>query len=187
MGDREPVRADRTPGEEPVEARGADPSGATELPPLKALAARVAQPGRVVWIGVRTTRRGEVRSLEAAEVALTGLVGDRRTRPGKRAVTLLQAEHLPVIASLAASGGALDPALLRRNLVISGLNLLALRKRPFRLGTALLLGTGPCAPCSRMEEALGPGGYTAMRGHGGITAEVLEPGQVALGDLLVPA
>lgn len=137
--------------------------------------------GRIEWIGVRPARRAQVQPLPEAEITENGIAGDHRARPGKRAVTLIQAEHLPVIAALAGRDAA-DPALLRRNIVVSGINLLALRHRRFRVGTALLEGTAPCAPCSRMEEALGPGGYNAMRGHGGICAMVIEPGLVALGD-----
>jgi MOSC domain-containing protein YiiM len=81
--------------------------------------------------------------------------------------------------------GPLEPELTRRNVMVAGINLLALRRSKFRLGTALLQGTGSCAPCSRMEEHFGAGGYNAMRGHGGITARVLEPGVVRLGDTVV--
>ena len=140
--------------------------------------------GEVRWIGVRPDRHVPVQSLERAEIGETGLVGDRRATPGKRAVTLIQWEHLPVIAALAGLD-ALDPAHLRRNIAVSGINLLALRKQSFRIGATILRGTGPCAPCSRMEQALGPGGFNAMRGHGGITAEVIAPGTVAIGDAVV--
>ena len=68
--------------------------------------------------------------------------------------------------------------------VVRGLNLIALKGVRFHLGSALLEGTGACHPCSRMEQTLGPGGYNAMRGHGGITAVVLEDGDVTLGDTL---
>ena len=79
---------------------------------------------------------------------------------------------------------AVAPEELRRNLVIAGVNLLALKGRRFRLGAALLEYSGECHPCSRMEEVLGPGGYNAVRGHGGITARVVEGGVIRLGDSL---
>lgn len=133
---------------------------------------------------MRPERNAPLLRPERAEVKLTGLVGDRYTgRSGKRAVTLVQAEHLPVIASLCGLD-LLDPAVLRRNIVVSEINLLALRGVRFRLGTALLEGTGPCAPCSKMERALGAGAYNALRGHGGLTARVLDIGYVGVGDLV---
>ena len=140
-------------------------------------------PGRVEWIGLRAERRGDMRAASRVRVEADGLGGDHG-RPGKRAVTLIQAEHLPVISALAAREAR--PELLRRNIVVSRLNLLALRKSEIRIGTALLRIEGPCAPCSRMEEALGPGGFNAVRGHGGWCASVIEPGDIAVGDAVQP-
>lgn len=155
----------------------------TAKPSLKTLMERFPRPGRLAWIGLRPARRQAVEAVEEAFVSCpAGLEGDRYAgRNGKRAVTLIQAEHLPVIAALAGVE-ALDPVDLRRNLLVSGINLRALRERRFRVGEAVLEGTGTCDPCSRMEEVLGPGGYNAMRGHGGITARVVEGGTIRLGD-----
>lgn len=93
---------------------------------------------------------------------------------------------MPVIAALAGLE-ELAPATLRRNIVVSRLNLSALRRATLRIGAAEVRITGPCAPCSRMEAALGHGGFNAMRGHGGWTAEVTSPGRVVLGDEVWPA
>ena len=76
---------------------------------------------------------------------------------------------------------------LRRNIVVSGINLVALRHRKIRLGTAIVKGTELCPPCSRMEAALGEGGYNAMRGHGGICTAVIEVGKISVGDAVEPA
>jgi MOSC domain-containing protein YiiM len=123
---------------------------------------------------------------DALAVAGKGLVGDRYAGgSGKRGITLIQAEHLPVIAALAGQA-QVAPALLRRNLVVSGVPVIALKGRRFRIGEVLLEGIDSCDPCSRMEAALGAGGYNAMRGHGGLCARILEGGQLRLGDAVVP-
>jgi MOSC domain-containing protein YiiM len=105
------------------------------------------------------------------------------TGPGKRQVTLIQAEHLPVIAALAGVP-TVTPEEMRRNIVVSGISLLALKDARFQLGEVILEGTGECHPCSRMEEAFGAGGYNAVRGHGGITARVVRGGLIRVGDAL---
>jgi MOSC domain-containing protein YiiM len=91
-----------------------------------------------------------------------------------------------VIAALAGLD-AIDAAILRRNVVVSGIPLIALKGRRFHIGGALLEGTGPCDPCSKMEAALGEGAYNAMRGHGGLCARVIEDGLIRLGDAVVAA
>ncbi len=165
----------------------------TELRPL---VQAFVQPGRIEAIFLRPARRQAVlRAGTATAIAGRGLEGDRSsTRPaapgggGRRQVTLIQAEHLPAIAALAGLA-EVDAGTLRRNLVVSGLNLLAARSpfadTPLVLcvgGQVMLEVTGPCEPCSRMEELLGSGGYNAMRGHGGITARVLAGGVLQIGD-----
>lgn len=168
---------------------------------LRALTAQFPTAGRLDAIWVRSQRRGAMRSLPQAQAEVgRGLLGDHRAatlrlEPTRRArdISLIQAEHLPLIAQWMGLA-ALDAGLLRRNLVISGLNLLGLRspfadtRQVWQLGDEVLLQiTGPCDPCSRMEALLGPGGYNAMRGHGGLTAMLLRGGRLRVGDRLLPA
>ena len=142
------------------------------------------QHGRVCWLAVRPARREAVIVVDGVEARVgSGLVGDRYSgRSGKREVTLIQAEHVALLAGLLGRETAVDAALLRRNIVVAGINLLALQRRTFQIGTAVLECTGLAHPCSRMEEALGPGGWNAMRGHGGITARVVRDGVIRLQD-----
>ena len=144
--------------------------------------------GRVQWIGLRPARDVPMRQVDMVEAATGGgLAGDRYSGgSGKRGVTLLQAEHLPVIAALSGHAG-IAPATFRRNLLVSGIPLIALKGRRFRIGEVLLEGTDACDPCSRMEAALGPGGYNAMRGMGGLCARILEGGTIRVGDAVVAA
>jgi MOSC domain-containing protein YiiM len=155
--------------------------------PLQQLLAAVPQQGRVRWIGVRPVARGEMLELEAVEARRdAGLTGDH-SRPGPRnarQVTLIQWEHLPVIGALIGRTAKqpLRAQELRRNIAVSGINLFSLKGRRFRIGQAILETTGWCQPCAHLEERLGPGTFQAVRGHGGITARVLQGGIIRLND-----
>ncbi len=150
---------------------------------MKELYDSLPQTGKVEWIGIRPAKKADLMPVTSVEVNLeNGLTGDHyHGQSGKRQVTLIQAEHLAAVAGILGRE-SVDPALLRRNIVVSGINLLALKDRRFRIGEVVLEMTGYCHPCSRMEENLGPGGFNAMRGHGGITAQVVEAGTIRQGD-----
>lgn len=152
---------------------------------MKDLFEVLPQVGRLEWIGLRPERMGELLSVtEATVIAERGLQGDHKStgRPGtERQVTLIQREHLEAVAGML-HRDRVGPEQVRRNLVVSGINLLALKGKPFRVGEVLLEYSGPCEPCARMEYNLGPGGFNAMRGHGGITAKVIEGGLIRIGD-----
>ncbi len=155
------------------------------MKPLSERLGDVPQTGAVTWIGVRPAHGEEMRVVaEVQALEGRGLEGDvaaKATVGGNRQVTLVQAEHLPVLSAL--SGARVLPEMLRRNLVVSGVNLLALNKLEFHIGiNVVLLATGACAPCSKMDEALGEGGFQAMRGHGGVTAKVVRGGVIRVGD-----
>jgi MOSC domain-containing protein YiiM len=148
------------------------------------LLTHIPQRGRVRWIGVRPEQREPVTVLSSVEADLEqGLVGERFNggTSKKRQVTLIQYEHLQVMADILGRE-AVDPGLLRRNIVVSGINLQSLKQQYFQIGSSVLFGTGDCAPCRQMEENLGDGGYSAMRGHGGITAKIHRAGRIAVGD-----
>ena len=153
---------------------------------LSDLRSTIIKPGKLLWIGIRSAHREAMFMPNSAFLIENhGVEGDHSAqKPGKkRQISLIQAEHIPVIQQLA-NRKTLEPELLRRNLVIAGINLLALKDQQFSIGDAVLEGTGPCAPCSRMEETLGKGGYNAVRGHGGITARIIQGGNITIGDLV---
>jgi len=135
--------------------------------------------GHVEWIGIRPGRKQDLVSVSsAALIENSGIEGDHYEKTGKRQVTLIQAEHLDeLFDSLKMER---NPGLIRRNIVVRGIELQSLKNKAFKIGDCVLEGTGDCLPCERMNENLGPGGQNAMAGKGGITAKIINGGKVTL-------
>lgn len=146
------------------------------------------KPGKLEWIGLRTERRGLVQVVESTEsIVDLGLQGDHRCvkSPGSaRQVTIISREFIQAIQHQMGFD-SIDPALLRRNLVISGMNLNILRYQRLQIGEAIFETSALAHPCSRMDEMLGKGGAAAMFGYGGLCAKVIQGGRIAVGDAVI--
>ena len=153
---------------------------------IKDLKQSMPQQGTIEAITMRPARKAPIEHADQVEIALeAGIIGDYYSKQGgNRMITLLQQEHLSVVSGIL--NKEVTHEMVRRNILISGVNLKALQDARFRLGADVILeGTGNCVPCSQMETSLGPGGYNAMRGHGGITAKVIQGGTIRKGDKVV--
>ena len=141
--------------------------------------------GTVAWIGLRSPDKST--PMNAVDSATTtpesGLENDRY-RPsggGIRQVTLFQMEHLGAIAQMLGLE-SVSPEQTRRNIGVQGINLVALIDHEVQIGGCRLQITGDCPPCSRMETTIGAGAAHAMAGMGGVTARVIEPGEIQVGN-----
>ena len=145
-------------------------------------------PGKLEWIGLRSERRGEVLVVDAVEAVVgQGLVGDHRMKksPGSaRQVTIISSEYIQQICQHTGHQ-SIDPRLLRRNLVISGMNMNLLRYQRLQIGEVIIETNALCHPCSRMDENLGKGGTAAMFGYGGLCAKIIQGGRLAVGDAVI--
>lgn len=68
------------------------------------------------------------------------------------------------------------PAVLRRNVITRGVELNSLVGVEFEIQGLRFLGTEECRPCHWMDHAFHPGGEAALKGHGGLRAQVLSSG-----------
>ncbi len=116
-----------------------------------------------------------------------GIVGDRYAgRPAHRdaAVTVLAAEAVEALAAELGSG-PLDPLATRRNVVLRGAEVEALRGQLFSLdcgaGEVLLAGGRPANPCAWLDLALAPGAHRGLRGRAGVRCAPRSDGGLRLG------
>lgn len=141
--------------------------------------------GRLEWIGLRPAHKQPM--IEVDQVYATaklGLEGDHRCEktPGSaRQVTLISQEYIDQLAAKI-NQKKMNPVLLRRNLVISGLDMDLLRFQQLKIGDAIFETSALCHPCSRMDQALGEGTKESMMGLGGLCAKILQSGIIRVGD-----
>jgi len=146
-----------------------------------------ASDGRLEAIWVKRVRRGRMDPVERAALDARGLVGNAN-RGGRRAVTLIEREtferlRLPTLRAGARLGPAVDPALRRANLMISGVRLAGSRGRVLQVGRTRIRIGGETRPCERMDEALrGLRAALDAEWGGGAYGVVIEGGEIAVGD-----
>ena len=137
--------------------------------------------GKLEAIWIKSMRRGPMLPRESAELrAGRGLV-DNTDQGGRRQVTILARERWDEVTT--GCGARLDPVQRRANLLVSGLELKDTRGDILQIGDCRLRVLGETRPCERMDEAL-PGLQAAMRQDwaGGVFAEVLDDGEISVGD-----
>ena len=146
--------------------------------------------GVVEWMGIRE-KSGSIKSVQhVLAIEDLGLKGDKITLKGskKRQVTLMQKEHISVILSLAEEKDQLKidgiQYYFKRNLLVSKCNIQNLKGKFFSIGGAKFYGTGDCKPCKKIENLLGKKMLDAMQGMGGITASVIQSGEIKINDNL---
>ena len=150
--------------------------------------------GSVTGIYIAAAAGAPMAGLERAHVvAGRGIQGDRyfdgrgyysHVRPltGRR-LTLIEGEALEALAR--ETGIVLGPHECRRNLVTRGIRLAYLIGRRFRVGGVECYGERLCPPCGYLEQVTGKRGVNRGLTHrGGIRAEILLDGEIALGDVV---
>jgi MOSC domain-containing protein YiiM len=140
--------------------------------------------GRLDAIWIKRAHRGKMDEVtEATLVAGQGIAGNV-DRSRRRQVTIIERE---VWESLMRRLDAdVSPSSRRANLMVSGIRLQDTRGRILRVGAVRFAIGGETTPCERMDEAL-PGLRDAMRPNwgGGVFAQVLDDGIIAVGDSVV--
>jgi len=142
--------------------------------------------GKVNYICVRSKRNNPVEIKETVfAIKDQGLDGDYYNRPGNRQVTLIQQEHLDILA-IKMKMDNIDPSMTRRNIVVKDIDLLTLEGKMFKIGEAILQYSGYCEPCKKMNKTVGNGGFEimAIEKLGGITTKVIKDGLISIGNTI---
>ena len=139
--------------------------------------------GRLERMWIKRFHRGPMDAVERATLrAGRGLVGNA-DQGGRRQVTIIAHRRWDGVNQTMADD--IDPAVRRANLLVDGIDLDHTRNRTLRVGSCRLLIRGETRPCEHMEAAR-PGlrGALDPPWAGGAFAEVLDDGEIAVGDVV---
>jgi MOSC domain-containing protein YiiM len=147
--------------------------------------------GRVVGIFL-TTEHGELPgSVERVRaLAGKGLEGNRYfyadgDAPDGRALTLIAAEALEALEQ--DTNIVLSAAETRRNVLTRGVDVNALVGKRFRVGDVECFGVELCEPCAHLQSMTQPGVLNGLVHRAGLNADILNDGEIAVGDAVSPA
>jgi MOSC domain-containing protein YiiM len=117
-------------------------------------------------------------------IAGRGVEGDRffgRHRPGSgHDLTLIAAEALDALHE--ETGIDLRDGASRRQVTTRGIDVNALVGRRFRIGSVEAVGIELCEPCRHLQKLTDPRVLRGLVHRGGINADVVEDGEIAVGD-----
>ena len=139
--------------------------------------------GRVEAIHMAARHTELPRPSGHVEVQLAGLVGDRHH--GRGDITLIEAEALDGLRE--DTGIELSPAEARRQVLTRHVRLNDLVGRRFTVGEVECLGVELCEPCSRLQRLTQPGVLKGLVHRGGLRAEIVSEGSIAVGDRVAEA
>jgi hypothetical protein len=151
---------------------------------VRAAARGVAAAGTVVAIVIAPAAEAPLRSVDRAQaLAGRGLQGDRYADgAGTFSAGGGRGRDLTLVAAEVLDDVGLDPVDARRNLVVRGVDLDALRGRRFRVGEVECLGQRRCEPCAHLERLTRLGVLRALVHRGGLRADIVRGGELRVGD-----
>jgi MOSC domain-containing protein YiiM len=146
--------------------------------------------GHIEAINVRETSESPAVPVERARLLSgRGLEGDRYYSPAGagpgEALTLIASEALEGLE--ADTGIVLSAADSRRQLLTRGIDLNMLVGREFTVGGVRCLGVELCEPCTHLQAMTQDGVLKGLVHRGGLRADVLTDGEVAVGDPVASA
>ncbi len=137
--------------------------------------------GKLEGIWLKTAKGGPMQQVSAASLVKGQGIRDSADFGGRRQVTIIEKESWDWLC--AQMGRDLDPSVRRANLMVSGVRLLDTASQVLQVGRVRIQVQGETQPCHMMDRACsGLRAQMALMWRGGVWGDVLDEGQIQVGD-----